>query len=322
MITTTGKTIGFIGLRILTVAAAMLLQPGCVKNIRGGYDPDIPLRFDPVIYTPTKADAPTKGLYPQDQDLSVSMWNYRVGETPSDRSDQWLRDAHVQRSSTGESVWIPIPAAMWPENTQESAVLASSPYGKAAVTDLTDGVQFLNVDIVKDQTDLLYTDLSSGLTKFAGGGIINLAFKHALTQVSFQLRSSNAMDGEFATVTSVALDDVASRGNFHSLPTPGWSFDPARTEVFFFHGEQQLEQYNTPVGESLWLLPQTLSGRVRVTLRHEQPNGGPNGTEEHEHTLVSDYVNLDLQAGRRYTLTLSCKLDTDTLKLDVIYNII
>lgn len=312
--------IGHIGLRILVVAASVLLQPGCVKTVRGGYDPDVPLVFDPVIYTATKAIAPSKGLYPEGQDLSVSMWNYRVGETPSDRSDQWLCNARVQRSSAGESVWIPIPAAMWPENTLQSAVLASSPYGKAAATDLTDGVQFLNVDTVEDQTDLLYTDLSSGLTKFAGGGIINLAFKHALTQVDFQLRSSNAMDGEFATVTSVTLEDVANRGSFHSLPEPGWSLDPARAEVVFFQGAQELQHYNTSVGESRWILPQTLSGRVRVTLRHEQPNGGPNGTEEHEHTLLSDYLCLRLLAGRQYTLTLSCLLDTDTLKLDVLYD--
>lgn len=314
------RNFGHIGLRILVVAAAVLLQPGCVKTVRGGYDPDVPLVFDPVIYSATKATALSKGLYPEGQDLSVSMWNYRVGETPSDRSDQWLCNTLVQKSTAGESVWIPIPAAMWPENTLQSAVLASSPYGKAAATDLTDGVQFLDVDLAEDQTDLLYTDLSSGLTKFTGGGIINLAFKHALTQVDFQLRSSNAMDGEFAVVTSVSLEDVATRGSFHSLPEPGWVLDPARTEISFFDGEQELEQYNTPIGESRRLLPQTLTGRVRVTLRHEQPNGGPYGTEEHEHTLVSDYLNLRLQAGRQYTLTLSCLLDTDTLKLDILYN--
>lgn len=314
------KRFGHIGLQTLIVAAAILLQPGCVKTVRGGYDPDVPLVFDPVIYTATKGTAPSKGLYPEGQDLCVSMWNYRVGETPSDRSDQWLCNARVQRSNAGECVWIPIPAAMWPENTLQSAVLASSPYGKAAATDLTDGVQFINVDIVEDQTDLLYTDLSSGLTKFAGGGIINLAFKHALTLVDFQLRSSNAMEGEFATVISVSMDAVASRGSFHSLPESGWSLDPERTEVFFFNGEQELEPYNTPIGESLWVLPQTLMCCVRVSIRHEQPFGGPFGTEEHEHTLVSTPLNLLLQPGRHYTLTLSCQLDTETLKLDIIYD--
>lgn len=313
---------GHIGLRALVVAAAILLQPGCVKTVRGGYDPDVPLVFDPVIYTATKGTAPSKGLYPEGQDLCVSMWNYRVGETPSDRSDQWLCNARVQRSNAGESVWIPIPAAMWPENTLQSAVLASAPYGKAAATDLTDGVQFIDVDTVEDQTDLLYTDLSSGLTKFAGGGVVNLAFKHALAQMDFQLRSSNAMEGEFATVTSVAIDGVASRGSFHSLPAPGWSLDPACTEICFFDGEQELEPYNTPVGECRWVLPQTLLGRVRVTLRHEQPDGGPFGTDEHEHTLVSDYINLRLEPGRHYTLTLSCMLDTNTLKLDILYDIL
>lgn len=312
MTTTNNRRIGCVSLRILVVAATVLLQPGCVKTVQGGYAPDVPLVFDPVIYSATKAPIPTKGLYPEGQDLCVSMWNYRIGETPSDRSDLWLSHARVQKSGTGESVWIPVPAAMWPENTLQSAVLASSPYGKAAVTDLTDGVQFLNVDTAEDQTDLLYTDLSAGLTKFAGGGIINLAFKHALTQVDFQLRSSNAMEGEFATVTSVSLEDVASRGSFHSLPEPGWSLDPACAEIVFFQGAQELQAYNIPVGDCLWLLPQTLTGRVRVTLRHGQPN--------HEHTLLSDYLNLRLQAGRRYTLTLSCLLDTDTLKLDVLYN--
>ena len=37
-----------------------------------------------------------------------------------------------------------------------------------------------------------------------------------------------------------------------------------------------------------------------------------------EHTLVSDPLNKVLESGRHYTVTLSCLLESMTLKMDIV----
>ena len=300
------KNIGLLVAGLLSLATA-----GCAVRIPDIAEPDIALTFDPVMHSTVKAGR-TGGEYPAGQDFRASVWSYTAADGIQ-TAKPYLNAARVSQAGNG---WAPIPEAVWPGKGSRILVLAASPYGAETDVNLESGVVFSGVDTA-DQTDLLYTDLITGLSHNTSGSVVNLPFRHALCLVDFELRC-NASSEQEASLLSVSLDQIYARGSFVSLPEPAWTTDGQAQETVFFKGEKAVGYNNEPVGDSRWAIPQRLSTQVSIQIRYRKLPGG----EETTLDLKSSPFNLLLEPGRHYTLTLSCLLDATTLKIDVLDDIL
>lgn len=290
----------------------LLAAAACTVRVPDGYDPPVPLRFDPVLSVAAKASGELD--WPAGLDFGVSLWDYPVGGSYAEGTP-WLSDERV--IDAGEH-YEPTSKKLWPDRSRMLHVLAYAPYGAATSVTRERGVEFHNVGT---DVDLLYASPETGLQKSTSGtvetgaeGVISLSFLHALCLTDISLRC-NASPGEKAVVTDITLDEVYPSGDFQSLPFPLWKPSGATKTLTFFKGSQALEQENAVVGESLLTIPQQLTGRVSVKLRYTAANPT---TVTTEHTLVSDPLNKVLESGRHYTITLSCLLESMTLKTDIV----
>ena len=294
------------------MVAALLMAAACTVRVPDGYDPPLALRFDPVLSVPTKAAGALD--WPAGLDFGVSIWDYPKNGSPS-KSDVWLSD---ERCIDDGDHYVPVSEKLWPGKSRLLQVLAYAPYGSAASVTQERGVEFKNVDT---SVNLLYAGPESDIHKSLPGtvesgaeGIISLTFRQAMCLLDISLRC-NASPGESAVVTESSLDEAYIWGDFQSLPEPTWKPSGDTSPLNFFNGACTLSQENEVVGESLLTIPQLLTGKVTVKLRYTAVNPK---TVTTEHTLVSEPLNKKLESGRHYTVTLSCLLESMTLKTDIV----
>lgn len=289
---------------------ALLAAAACTVRVPDGYDPPIALRFDPVLSIHAKAVGELD--WPAGLDFGVSIWDYPKNGSPS-KSDVWLSD---ERCIDDGDHYVPVSEKLWPGKSRAIHVLAYAPYGSASSVTLERGVEFKNVDT---SVNLLYAGPESDLHKSLPGsvesnaeGVISLPFHQAMCLLDISLRC-NASPGEDAVVTEITLDEAYTSGDFQSLPEPRWKPSGTTVPLTFFKGSYALSQENSVVGKSLLTIPQLLTGRVTVKLRYTVTKPK---TVTTEHTLVSEPLNKLLESGRHYTVTLSCLLESMTLKTD------
>jgi len=287
---------------IAIIAAALLA--GCTLNDPDEWEQDVLLTFDPVLLVASKADAPT-GEYPTDQPFGVDAWDYPVKGSGS--SHLFLSAAKV---SFDGSVWAPAGGVLWPSKKRQVSFLAHSPFGKAASVSLDGGgVVFSGVDVLADQTDLLYSDLLEGLSK-TGGGVVNVPFRHALCYVDFAMRT-NALAGDKVEVKSVSLMELSTTGSFNSLPQPIWKDLGTAHEVQYFAGSKEIGGSAQVLGPGMWTIPQAVETYVHVTLVHTLGNGIVQA-----YTMDSEKLSKHMEPGRHYTITVTYLPEEGKVRLD------
>ena len=278
----------------LLITALVLALTACSLNKRTPDDPDVPLRFDPVLQLPAKAAA--GGEFPRDVDFGVCVLS---GSIP------WLTDTRVSWSG---SDWAPVPDALWPPKGKAVSAIAYAPYGAASAAGVGIGIEFTGVDLRSSQEDLLYTEPVTGQDKFHGG-IIDLPFRHALCQLDFAVRTNAGPDNE-VRLNSIALKSLAMTGDFHSLPEPEWLPSDVFSRLVFFEGSAPVGATNSLIGNTLWVIPQLLDTSVEVGLLY--------GREGMPLNLESEAFTRRLECGRHYTVSLSFLPESMTIEVDVI----
>ena len=274
----------------LLLAAALGCLCSCTRAQRDTYDPEVELRFDPVLLVATRSD----GRFPEDRDFGVRLWDY----SPGDETPSWNGFLPLTKISFDGTKWSPASSMLWPASSRRIAVQAHFPYGRADAMDLENGICFRDVDVERDQTDLLYSDLLRNLSK-DDGGVIHIPFRHALCFVDITLRT-NAQAAEKVVVKNVSLLNVGTKGNFRSLPEPGWTLSGERHGIELFHGNETLGPLHRTIVSGIPMIPQVLDAPLHVTIEFT-------GTEGFTRTISVDSppLNKRLECGRHYTLSLS-----------------
>lgn len=284
----------------------ILAGAGCTVDVPEKETRETALTFDPVLYASTKTSA---GVYPEELPFGVSAWEYDAGETWfGEKAAPFLVNSKITEREN--AVWMPTPEVFWPGKGQRLTFVAYSPYGAADYIDPVNGVTFANVDVRQDQTDLLYTDPAQDLSVTSSGGMVSLAFRHALCSVSFLLHCRE-MGFERISVQELSLESLGCVGSFRSLPTPGWTINDTRDRLLFFEGSQPLKSDAEAVGGSLWVIPQFAVARVRARIHYQY-------TQESmvDETALTDPLGIPLEPGRNYVFSLTYSPETGTLKVD------
>ena len=281
----------------------MLLCAACVQSEVVSNDEDVLLVFDPILNEISKSAA-SPGEFPSGQDFGVDVWDYPAGAETS-LWEEYLMDARVARSG---NEWKPGGNVLWPERTRHIAVLAHSPFGKASSVGLEKGVEFKDVDVTADQTDLLYCELVRDQAK--SGTVVSVPFRHALCHIDFAMRT-NALSSENVEVKSVSVKYFCTQGNFRSIPTPEWALTGQMHQVEFFSGSVSLGSLNRPLEPGLWTIPQYIESVVNVKLDYTDTNGILLHLD-----LDSEPLKLNTEAGRQYSVTMAFVTDDLSLRLD------
>ena len=290
--------------RISIILLAIALAAGCVRSDRDDGDVQVRLVFDPVLHAAAKADAPA-GEFPTELEIGVTAWSYPAGEKGARWSD-FLSDEKV--GFDGQQ-WAPEGETLWPSITQLLSVQAYAPYGRGTVPSREEGVCFTGVDVVADQTDLLYTEQLVDLSKTAGG-VVSLPFHHARCFVDFAMRT-NARSEETVAIRRITLSSVNTQGDFVSMPVPRWTEFGMLQEMEFFNGNVVVGATNSLLGGGCWAIPQELNTTVRVTVEYTDTNG-----ILLRHTLDSKQLKKILEPGRHYTFSLSYLPEEGRVVLD------
>jgi hypothetical protein len=294
--------------RFSLILLLVMALPACSRIENMGVEETVQLRFDPVILAASKADVP--GEYPADVPFGVQVWDYDLAKEPT--SGTVLLD-NAQVTFTGGE-WVPGNGVLWPGMDRNLAVLAYSPYGRAASVNLQEGIRFEAVNTDTDQTDLLYTDLRQGLHRNNDGGVVNLPFRHALCYVDFAIRT-NALESERVEVRSLSLLSLYTEGDFQSLPEPGWSLTGTPHKVTFYKGLKLVRATNTLLPDSgAWVLPQAVKSIVHADLDYTAPNG-----DILPYSIESEPLVKILEPGRHYTIILSYLSGNEVLEVDEIH---
>ena len=280
--------------------AATLLAAGCVNDRRDANDPVVEIVFTPVMHTPVRAG---EHPYPDDLPFGICAWSLpedRPWETDRDRAEAFLVD---ERVACEGAEWGMDRRVEWPAATRRLSFLGYAPYDAASGCDRTGGVRFTGVDTSVDRTFLLYTDPLADVSKFTGGGVVPVVFRHALCKVDFRVHRTPAGGGTI-TVRRTEFESVRHRGDFASLRDPQWLFTDEAAPELFFEGEAEARSSIRPVGEARFLIPQRLDCAVRVEFDYVNPWGGTLRQQ-----LSTRPLDAVFEAGRHYTCTLTISPD-------------
>jgi len=283
------------------IAAAAALTVGCLNDVRDGYEPVVEIVFMPVMYSSVRAP---QSECPDVEAFGVSAWQLPEGcgwNGWSASAEEFFASERVACSG-GE--WCTAEPARWPAGDSRLTFIGYAPYGAAAECCRSRGVVFAGVDTSGQQGCLLYTDPLADVSKFSNGGIVPIVFRHALCEIAFRAHRM-AGAGEKIVVRRITMDAVHAKGDFSSLPEPRWTVAGERSAQLFFDGSAELGNTPRTVGDFRFAVPQ----RLETTVTVEFECTGADGRTERR-SITTQPLKTSLEAGRRYTCTLSVGPDT------------
>lgn len=282
------------------ISVLAVLACSCSVDVRKDWDPEVELCFQPAMYM--QVDGQELGDYPLDEQFGVSAWTESDGKSVT--SDT--------RVLPGEGSWSCEGGRLWPARGEKLGFIAYAPYGRASECSLDKGVRFDDVNVLKDQTDLLYTDIQGGLEKMECGGIATVPFRHALCQISFRVCSSKQPE-EKIEIRRISIEQAYHCGSFSSLAKPQWNITGDRKELLFFEGSTDVKSLPVNCGRRFLVLPQELDTVISVEMEFFNADG-----TSIRQTLKTVDIETVLEPGLHYVYTLSLSFDRASVQTELI----
>lgn len=234
---------------IALAIATQLLASSCTVNKMSQHDEHKPLVFDVAVVPNTKTDRICDQLYPED--VPFGIWAY------DEVDESFLDNSKVTNMSSGK--WVSEDAEVWPDSALDFQ--AYSPYGRA-FSSCQEGIVFRDYDI-DENLDLMYTTPIVGVSENNSQGVVPVQFNRALSLVRFRVRA-NVPEYCNIRLKEIFIDSVKAQGDFCSLPSPRWEAKEELRKFKFFDGEVMLSEIAVPVGQELYMIPQSSSVKIGV----------------------------------------------------------
>ena len=295
---------------VLIFAAAILT--GCALDRQNDYDVEYALEFQPAMYMHVATDGTDR--FPADRTFGICAWSLPerdAWEDDNSKADVYLPVKEAVPMSDGK-VWAFDEPVLWPAKNRHLTFLAYSPYDAAAECSVEEGVCFGNVDVLEDQTDLLYTEPLADMDKADCGGVVTVPFRHALCSMNFRVKNRVA-DDEKIILKKIILDAARHCGDFRSMPDPRWTLDARTARFVFFDGDYQTGHQPSEIGDNILMIPQALETPVTVVYEFVT-HAGTSITQELKTTLLQK----ELLPGKNYTFTITVGIDDVKFLVEII----
>ena len=268
--------------------------------------------FQPQMYMHVSQEGTVR--FPTDGRFCVCAWKNDTEEflsiSEASGKEVTITQTHDQEEVT-DTLWVVSDGQMWPSVKEELTFLAYSPESLECTCDLLDGIS-LTTDILRDQTDILFTHPHADRHKVRNGWIVPLQFSHALCKVSFRVKN-RVSDDEEITIKRISLEKACHKGSFSSLKSPQWECDGAMEEIMFFEGSCPTGNLPEEIGQGLLMIPQKLGTRINISYDYTTAQGSTIPMN-----LQTTAVNTSLEAGHSYAYTLSVGIDEVKLMQEII----
>lgn len=294
--------------RMAIILAAFSLLVSCTKNLPDNYDPDMVISFRPAVGMVTKTD----GLsFPETSTFGVWAFALEKGLTWSKdaaSAKPWISGSTVAFSN---GVWKTTDARMWNEKSGSMTFLAYAPTDLKMKYDNAKGLCYEGHDILKDSTDILFTDPVTDVNKIDVAGEVAVPFRHALSKVEVRIFAIDTQEAELH-IKSIKMGNVAYKGDFSSVP-PVWTVKNDRTELEFCDEEFVLTKDEKQL-KSLQVMPQT--GERPLIVTYDLYLKGKKFLVDQK--IAAKPVMTTWEVGRNYIYALEMTLDSVVYKTDIL----
>ncbi|WP_292269891.1 fimbrillin family protein [Butyricimonas sp.] len=283
---------------------------GCTDN-RDAREEAVALRFRAVLEQNSRGGAANPCAYPADIPFGVwalSLPGDRKWDDHADRAEMFLDDC---RATWSGEAWTTDTPCHWPPDKRRATFFAYSPCSFPAVFSTERGIEFKGFDLATDTADLMFAGPIADRSGGTSGGTVQVPFARALCAVDFRVQTP-VPEGTVIRLRRLALEGVAFKGDFRSLPEPAWSVTGDTGEAVFFEGDLTLDETEQAAGKPLFMLPQRARVTVKATCDIEHGGNATTGRE-----LKTDAV-LTWGCGKRRGYTLKVTPDTLVFTTDIL----
>ena len=297
--------------KTILISSALLLT-GCLLDRQDAYDVDYVMEFQPAMLMHVSGEE--SECFPPGQSIAVRAWELPEQDSwkeAASSAQEFLPLTEILPFADGKTWGFEDPV-LWPQRHKRLTFLAYSPFDAGAGCDAETGVSFLDVDVVGNPVDLLYTDPVEDVDKMECGGTVVLPFRHALCSMNFKIKN-RVQTQEQIVVKNITLENVNYKGDFHSLLSPQWTLESERTSFVFFEGEYQTGHLPEDIGQRYLMVPQSLDTQVKVEYDFFTEQG----------TFISQKLSTVsmrtvLEPGVNYSFTLSVGIDDVIFLVEII----
>ena len=248
----------------------------------------------------TRADAEAKA-FPIDRTFRVYAWDHTgSGSWMMERGTGSDDDSNVVSYDNTRHSWYPKYTYYWPDDRTTVDFYAIYPADVPFNTD-SKKIDF-STTAVNGSDDVYYCKNSTsklGANHYATNVYAaEIVFKHALSCIAF---AKQELNGVTLTVKSITLNQIKDKGTFDfDGATPAWTTNDASLT----------DSYNTTLGNSLLLMPQTLASGAQIVVEYKiQADGTWLRGGETEWDTKTIPLTGNWLIGNTYTYTLTANHD-------------
>ena len=314
--------------KILIFAAAIAIMAACAKTQVVNEDSG-EIGVSPVSYMSTKAGAVIGTDYPDDESFNVFAC-HTSGENGEDFSagtgtltDALYLDDYKFVNDGDGTTWHGSPTAYWPKTgslyfagyspaniTKVSAKYDFNRYApKLTITDFEQGGYDNGTSSMHD---LMWFDVTS---RSANTGNPAVAFKHALSYITFSLSCDDASVNGIYTVKKVTLKAIDGKGTFVSGSVPYWDPSGITSDLELYNDETGQAISDTPyILDNILIIPQQATSVSVTYLQKASASDGAGVIENTETFKLTGGDGLSQNQdnwlmGKHYTYTLNFTVD-------------
>ena len=308
---------------IIYIILSLLVLNGCSKefDLDNSYSDNEKIEFN--TYTGNPVKALDKTTFEENDAIKVRAFKHTAGAIAD---INYLKHYGFEddKITLNSGIWGYLNTEYWPKDKhlsffsiypydQEFAVISNNGHGSELHT-------VINVPTdASIQKDIMW---AATMDKKKDDGLVNFTFRHAMSRVIFTAALAERNPDAKVTITGVNMS-ANSNGDFH-LPTKEneikGRWDAFSTEIEYSPftsttSSATVTTTATPVGESMLLIPQTVTGK-KITITYDvkyTANGQPNVDLTGETFTFTP--TADWEQNTQYTYNL--KFDLKNISFDV-----